>query len=95
MLYGTDGIIFIKSCPTGAEDTWLEYGAVVHKQQSGIGKFTIWCDQSEWFQILVIPFLMGLLTECIGKDDERMLAGIHLGRERIPCHVRALQYQRK
>ena len=33
--------------------------------------------------------------ECIGQDDERVLAGIHLGRKRIPCHVRAFQYQRK
>lgn len=30
-------------------------------------------------QILVIPFLMGLIAEGIGKDDERLFAGIHLG----------------
>ena len=38
---------------------------------------------------------MGLLTEGIGKDDERMLAGIHLGRQWIPSHVRTFQYQWK
>ena len=41
MLYGTDGIIFIKSRPTGTEDAGLEYGAVIYKQQSSIGKFTV------------------------------------------------------
>lgn len=32
MLYGADGIIFIKSSPTGTEDARLEYGAVIYKQ---------------------------------------------------------------
>ena len=88
MLYGTDGIVFIKSCPTGTEDAWLEHGTIIHKQQSGIGQFTVRCDKSEWFQIFVVPFLMGLLTESIGKDNERMFGGIHLGRQWVPSHVR-------
>ena len=69
MFYGTDGIIFIESSPTSTENTWLKYGAIIHKQQSGIGQFTVWRDQSEWFQIFVIPFLMSLLAEGIGKDE--------------------------
>ena len=47
MLYGTDGIIFIKSGPTGAEDTRLEYGAIIHEQQSSIGQFTVRSNQTE------------------------------------------------
>ena len=48
MFYGTDGIVFIESGPTSAEDTWLKYGAVIHKQQSGISQFAVRSDQSEW-----------------------------------------------
>ena len=89
MFYGTDGIILIESSPTGAENTRLKYRAIIHKQQSCIGQFAVRSYQPEWFQILIVPFLMGLLTESIGKDDERMFAGIHLGRQWIPSHVRA------
>ena len=41
MLHGADGIILIKPRPTGTEDARLEYGAVVNKQKSSIGQFTV------------------------------------------------------
>ena len=78
MLHGADGIIFIKSRPTGTEDARLEYGAVVNEQQSGIGQFSVRSHQPERFQILVVPFLMRLFAERISKDDERVLACVHL-----------------